>query len=86
MMKIDVYRNYLKELVKEALENSDRSVSGISQYLWDKKITGLFVRNREEKQRALEEARKAFDEHRHWPLAIIISHLGLDPDELDVSM
>lgn len=84
-MDIGVYRNFLKELVREALDNSDGSTSGISRYLWDKEIKGLFVRHRKEKQRALNDARKAFDEHRHWPIPIVISHLGLDPDELEVS-
>jgi hypothetical protein len=82
-MDIGVYRSYLRELVKEALENSDGSTSGISGYLWEKKIAGLIVRHRKEKQRALDDARKAFDEHRHWPVPIVISHLGLDPKELE---
>ncbi len=85
-MNIGVYRKFLYELLKEALENSDGSNAGISSYLWDKKITGLFTRHRKEKERALEDARKAFDDHRHWPVSIVISHLGLDPEELKVSL
>jgi hypothetical protein len=36
------------------------------------------VRDKEEKQRALQEAIKAFQGHRHWPLDIIFSHLGVE--------
>ncbi len=85
-MDIGVYRNFLTQLLKEALNNSDGSTAGISRYLWDREIKGLLVRHRKEKRRALNDARKAFDEHRHWPVAIVISHLGLDPDELGVSL
>ena len=81
-MDIGAYRNYMEELLKEALENSDGSNSGISEYLREKKVSGLFVRNKKEKQRALEDARKAFDEHAHWPVDIVISHLGVDPKEI----
>jgi hypothetical protein len=35
------------------------------------------VMHREEKQRALADARQAFDEHRHWPLEIVLRHLGV---------
>jgi hypothetical protein len=42
-------------------------------------VSGILTRHKEEKKRALEDARTAFNEHRHWPMDIIISHLGLDP-------
>jgi hypothetical protein len=41
-------------------------------------VGGLLVLHKEEKQRALADARHAFDEHRHWPLEIILSHLGVE--------
>jgi hypothetical protein len=41
-------------------------------------VKGLLVRHREEKRRALEDAQRAFDEHRHWPLEIILSQLGIE--------
>lgn len=83
-MDIGAYRRSLKELVAEALENSDGSNAGISSYLWEKRISGLIVPKRAEKKLALDDARKAFDEHRHWPLEIVISHLGIDPKDLGV--
>lgn len=81
-MDIGAYRKYLQELLQEALENSDGTNSGIYEYLSEKKISGWFVRNKNEKQRALADARKAFDEHAHWPVDIVISHLGVDPKEI----
>lgn len=77
-MDIGVYRKALEELVLEAISNSDGSNASIAEYLGARRVSGLFVRNKTEKQRALDDARKAFDEHRHWPLEIVISHLGLE--------
>ena len=57
-MNIEVYRQYLQQLIREALDNSDGTSSEISQYLWGKKVSGLLVRNKAEKQKALEDARK----------------------------
>lgn len=81
-MDIGVYRQQVEKLVREALGNSDRSISGISEYLSMQEVKGLIVRHKTEKRRALEDVRKAFDEHRNWPLNIILSHLGLDSEEL----
>jgi hypothetical protein len=78
-MDIGVYRQYLEKYVLEAIQNSDGTVSGISNYMWNINISGFLVRNRTEKQRALEDARHAFDSHRHWPVEIVLSHLGIKP-------
>lgn len=80
-MDIGVYRQYLEKYVLEALKNSDGSVAGISSYLWNMKVSGMLVRNRSEKQKALDDARHAFDSHRHWPVEIVLSHLGIKPGE-----
>lgn len=79
MLNIVIYHQFLQEIVQEAIDHSDGSNVQISEYLWSKKITNWFTRHKTEKRKALEEARKAFDTHRHWPLEIVISHLGLDP-------
>jgi hypothetical protein len=76
-MDIGVYRQFLEKYVLDALQNSDGTVSGISNYLWNINVSGFLVRNRTEKQRALEDARHAFDSHRHWPVEIVLSHLGI---------
>ena len=77
-MDIVLYRKYLVEYVRAAYVNSDGSKYGMAEYLGTISYPGRFTRHKEEKRRALSDARIAFDEHRHWPLDIIVSHLGLD--------
>ena len=79
MLDIGVYRQFLQEIVQEAIDHSDGSTRQISEYLWSIKAGGRFTRHKFEKQKALDEARTAFDTHRHWPLEIVISQLGLEP-------
>lgn len=76
-MDLGLYQHFLEDYVKEALERSDGTASGISGYLWQKSVSGMLVAHKKEKQKALDEARRAFDEHRHWPVEITLSHLGL---------
>jgi hypothetical protein len=78
MIDIALYRRYLEQYVREAVANSDGTNSGIASYLWSITASGWFVRHKMEKNRALTDARRAFDEHRHWPLAVILSHLGVE--------
>lgn len=73
-----LYERYLKEFILEAMVNSDGTVRGIAGCLWDKQVKGWLVRDKQVKQRALEDARRAFEEHRHWPLEIILKHLGVE--------
>jgi len=82
-MDIGLYRKYLQKYLKEAIEKSDGTKSGIAEYLSMIKVGGRFTRDKQEKETALRDVRNAFDEHRHWPLEIIISHLGVDKDSLD---
>ena len=80
-MDIGAYRRILEEYVREAIKNSDGTASGIAEYLSSIKPPGRFTNHRLEKQTALREATKAFGEHRHWPVNIIISHLGVEIGE-----
>lgn len=80
-MDIRLYRKYLQEYVNEAIRNSNGTNRSISEHLETIQVKGLFVAHREEKRRALEEARNAFDKNRHWPLEIILSHLGVERTE-----
>ena len=75
-MNIAAYRQSLEKYVTEAVQNSDGTHKGISSYLWNIKLSRL-TSNRYEKQRALDDARHAFDDHRQWPVSVILSHLGL---------
>jgi hypothetical protein len=76
-MNIILYRQYLQQFVQEAIDHSDGTNAGIASYLGDKQIKGFLVQHREEKQRALRDAKQAFDDHRHWPMDIVLSHLGV---------
>lgn len=73
-----LYRRYLNEYVHQAMQASDGSVRSIAEELGTIHVGRLLVQHKEEKKRALADARRAFDEHRHWPLEIILSHLGVE--------
>jgi len=83
------YQQYLHQYVCQAIEESDGTNQGIAECLWGTQVKGLLVTHREEKRRALDDARKAFDDHRHWPREIILSHLGIsylgESQKLDIS-
>jgi hypothetical protein len=76
-MNIQLYQQYLQQYVAEAVRESDGSVRGAAEQLSMIQVKGLLVTHKEEKRRALADARTAFDEHRHWPLEIILKHLGV---------
>ena len=71
------YQQYLKQYINEAIQQSDGSNHGIAEHLSTIQVKGPVVLHREEKRRALADARQAFDEHRHWPLEIVLRHLGV---------
>lgn len=77
-MDHNLYQRYLREYVAQARQASDGSVRSIAEELGAIHVGGLLVLHKEEKRRALADARRAFDEHRHWPLEIILAHLGLE--------
>ena len=77
MLDIKLYNQYLQHYVSEAIRNSDGSNRSIAEYLETIRIGGLFDRHKIEKRQALADARAAFDKNRHWPLEIILSHLGV---------
>ena len=79
ILNIGIYRQGLQDIVQEAIAHSYGSNAGIAEYLRSVKVGGWFTRNKTEKRKALEKARKVFEEHRHWPLEIVVSHMGLDP-------
>ena len=80
-MDIALYQKYLQQYVNEAIQKTNGTNRMISEYLWEIQLGKFLVRNREEKQRALTDARKAFDDHRHWPVEIVLSHLGIEAPE-----
>ena len=79
-MNRELYQQYMQQYISQAIRDSDGSVREIYELLAERQVKGIFVRHKEEKSRALADARKAFDEHRHWPLEIILSHLGVEQE------
>jgi hypothetical protein len=77
-MNRELYQKYLQQFVAEAIQKSGGSNREIYELLSEMRVKGLLVLHREEKRRALEDAQKAFDEHRHWPLEIILSQLWIE--------
>lgn len=83
-MDIRLYQEYLQQYVQEAIRTSDGSNTGIYECLDSMRVTGVLTRHKEEKRRALADAKAAFSEHRHWPLNIVLSHLGIpNPSETE---
>jgi len=76
-----LYQQYMQEYVHQAIKESDGTPRDIYERLAEMQVKGLLVRHKMEKQRALRDARLAFDEHRHWPLEIILSHLNIEKQE-----
>ncbi|MBN1145975.1 MAG: hypothetical protein JXA78_01870 [Anaerolineales bacterium] len=77
-MNRQIYQQYLQEYIDKAARDSDGSVRGIYEQLSQMQVKGPLARNREEKRRALADAQQAFLQHSHWPLEIILSHLGVE--------
>jgi hypothetical protein len=77
-MNIKRYQQYLNEYVRNAVAESDGTVASIAERLYGYQVKRWLVSNRDERLRALADAQYAFSEHRHWPLEIILSHLGVD--------
>ena len=73
---------YMHEYLKDALKTGHDRPAEIARYLEELPLPGRFARNKEERIRALREVRQAFTEHRHWPLDIILSHLGIDAEKI----
>ncbi len=77
-----LYDQFLHEYIQKALANGNAKPAEIARYLDEIPLPGRFARNKEERTRALLAVRQAFTEHRHWPLDIILSHLGVDPAKI----
>jgi hypothetical protein len=73
-----LYQEFMHLYINQAIKESDGTPRGIYERLAEMQVRGLLVRHKEEKRRALKDARLAFDEHRHWPLEIILSHLNIE--------
>lgn len=81
-MNHQLYQKYLHDYLQEALGRVSHNTPAVMVYLSEMEMPGRFARHREERLKAITTLRQAFEEHRHWPLEIVISHLGLDAKQL----
>jgi hypothetical protein len=81
-MDYKLYNQFIHTYLKEAWLNGRTKPAEIAAYLDEIPLPGRFARNKTERIRALVAVRQAFTEHRHWPLEIILSHLGIDPQDI----
>ena len=82
-MNHEIYRRYLQEYIQEAIENSNGSNAEISSYLWEKNLGRILISNKTEKQRALADARRAFDRSEQPAADKILSHIGIENPETE---
>jgi hypothetical protein len=76
-----LYEKFRRQYLKQAIEATNRTPNEIYRALTEMPRPGRFSFNKEEKLRALHDLQQAFEDHRHWPLDIILSHLGIDLDK-----
>jgi hypothetical protein len=82
-MDHQLYRKYRLQYLKTAFQGSDRSPRAIYTALTEIPPPGRFSFHQVEKIRALRDLRDAFESHRHWPLEIVLSQLGIALNELE---
>ncbi|MBI5303283.1 MAG: hypothetical protein HY868_14205 [Chloroflexi bacterium] len=82
MLDHKLYKRYLTEYLRDGIANSDGTNAGIIEWLMQQKEPGRFASHRNERIRALSDARAAFNEHRQWPTEIVLSFIGVKPDEV----
>ena len=73
-----LYLKYLEEYTLEALEHAGDDVSSAADYLEKLKKSGILVRNKKERNAALDRARKVFSSSRERSVYIVLKSLGLD--------
>lgn len=80
-MNFSLYQRYLKEYVAQALAEADAgdgSNRAVAEALSTITVGGFLSAHKEERRRALSDARAAFDDHRHWPRDLVLKHLGVE--------
>lgn len=80
-MNKDLFDQYLRDYVREALIYGDRNVDEAANYLTNQRTPRFLVRK--ERKMALERAQKVFSAYRDRPLWFVLKCLGLDLDELN---
>ena len=73
-----IYQEFLEKYTIEALEQAGDDVSQAADYLERMKEAGMLVKNRAERNAALERVRKVFSSSRERSLYVVLKSLGLD--------
>ena len=73
-----LYQEFIEKYTLEALEQNGDDVSAAADYLVRMKEAGILVRNRAERNAALERVRKVFTTSRERSLYVVLKSLGLD--------
>ena len=79
-MNKDLFDQFLRDYVREALIYSDNNVDEAANHLLNQKKPGFL--SKQEKKIALERAQKVFSAYRDRPLWFVLKCLGLDSEEL----
>ena len=79
-MNKDLFDQYIREYVREALIYGDKDVDEAANYLLNQKKPGFF--SKKEKKIALERAQKIFSAYRDRPLWFVMKCLGVDEEEI----
>lgn len=77
-MDHDLFLKYLELFTLEALEKAGDDVSVAADHLEKMKKAGILVKDRAEKNAALDRVRKVFSSSRERSLYIVLKSLGLD--------
>ena len=82
-MNKDLFDQYLRDYVGEALIYGDQKVDEAADYLLSQRKPRFLARN--ERKLALERAQKVFSAYRDRPLWFVLKCLGIESDELNKS-
>jgi hypothetical protein len=82
-MNNEVFQEYLRQLVKEALNYGEGTVTGAASYLSGKKKPFFITRHLAEKRLALERAQKIFGNNRDRPLWFVLKCMGLTLEDIE---
>jgi len=80
-MNKDLFDQYLRDYVREALIVGDHRVDEAATFLASQKTSRFFARN--ERKLALERAQKVFSAYRDRPLWFVLKCLGFQAGEFD---
>ena len=79
-MRKELFDQYLREYVREALIFADNDVANAATFLLNQKKPGFLAKA--EKKDALERAQKVFGSYQDRPVWFILKCLAIDPNDI----